>query len=391
MDLLLSTAQEGLNSLVRQLWGIAQQRQRKSAFPLRIIDDPETVRTILNDVNTFRKNYAFLDSFSKGRFSDNGHSWTSRTQLTQPHYSKNHFLKHTDAAQIIYHTEFERLESGASVDDIGEAVVAAAVKIVSQVFGLPDDIPWHNEWATRVRSALVKRQWIGFGGATQAQLDAIDLELRELREQCANTWEKVPPLQNLLESFRAQAADIPDFDPVQELIQNIIASSETTAATIMWAATILACRQDLQQGLRLQQISVENFIQELLRLYPPVPFITRYAEQKTVVGKEIFNTGDAFIISIFGLHYSDFWSDPFTFNPDRFKQDLCLRDHYMPFLIGARTCGGRKLAELELRVAISVLLEKFELSIKNVEKISANYGLSFRPHAPDVRVKKIQK
>ncbi|PUA30204.1 MAG: hypothetical protein B0W54_06745 [Cellvibrio sp. 79] len=384
MDLLLATAQEGLNSLVRQLWGIAQQRQCKSDFPLRIIDDPETVRTILNDINTFRKNYAFLDSLSKGRFSDNGQSWSARTHLTQPQYSKNHFLKHTDAAQIIYRAEFNRLQTNATVEDIGEAAVAAAVKIVGQVFGLPDDIPWDTQWATRVRIALVKRQWIGFGGATQAQLDAIDFELRGLREQCASIWKKVPSLQNLLENFRSQAIDIPDFDPVQELIQNIIASSETTAATIMWAATILACRQDLQGGLRSQQISVENFIQELLRLYPAVPFITRYAEQSSVIGKEIFNAGDAFIISIFGLHYSNFWTDPLVFNPDRFNQDLCLRDHYMPFLIGARTCGGRKLAELELRVAIPALLEKFTLSIKDPAKVYADYGLSFRPGAPDL-------
>ena len=38
MDLFLSAAQEGLNSLVRQLLGIAQQRKSKSEFPLRIID-----------------------------------------------------------------------------------------------------------------------------------------------------------------------------------------------------------------------------------------------------------------------------------------------------------------------------------------------------------------
>lgn len=389
MDLFLVTAQEGLNSLVRQLWAIAQQRKRKSEFPLRIIDDPETVRAILNDVDTFRKNYAFLDSFSKGRFSDNGSSWSSRTHLTQPQYSKNHFLKHADNAQVIYRAEFNRLENGATLDDIGEAVVASAVKIVSQVFGLSDDIPWDTEWAARVRNALVKRQWIGFGGATQAQLDTVDQELQELREHCANAWQAVPQLQNLLENFRVQAIDIADFDPVQELIQNIIASSETTAATIMWAATILACRQDLQQGLRSQQISLENFIQELLRLYPPVPFITRYAARKAEAGKEIFNAGDACIISIFGLHYSNFWSDPFTFNPDRFNQDLCLRDHYMPFLIGARTCGGRKLAELELRVAIPALLEKFELSIKNPATVSADYGLSFRPYAPDFLLGKI--
>lgn len=389
MDLFLATAQEGLNSLVRQLWGIAQQRNSKAGFPLRIIDDPETIRAILNDINTFCKNYAFLDSFAKGRFSDNGPGWSSRTHLTQPQYSKNHFLKHTDAAQIMYRAEFNRLENGATLDDIGEAVVAAAVKIVARVFGLPDDIPWDTEWAARVRNALVKRQWIGFGGATQAQLDAVNCELHVLREQCASTWKKVPPLQNLLEHFRAQVTDIPDFDPVQELIQNIIASSETTAATIMWAATILACRKDLQEGLRLQQISVENFIQELLRLYPPVPFITRYAVQDSVIGKEIFNAGDAFVISIFGLHYSDFWTDPFTFNPNRFNQDLCLRDHYMPFLIGARTCGGRKLAELELRVAIPVLLEKFELSIQDPTKVSADYGLSFRPRAPEFLLGKI--
>lgn len=387
MDLMLATAQEGLNNLIRQLWGIAQHKHSKADFPIRIVDDPETIRAIFNDSNTFQKNYAFLDSFSKGRFSDNGHSWSVRTQLTQAQYSKNHFLKHAEDAHAIYSEEFNRLNNSSSLEDIGEAVIEAAVKIVSQVFGLDSAIPWNTAWAERVRNALVKRQWIGFAGVTPAQLSAVDNELNMLREECARAWEHVPQLQTLLKNFREQASDIENFDPVQELIQNIIASTETTAATVMWAATILACRQDLQHGLREQKLSVENFIHELLRLYPPVPFVSRSVEQSSSAGNETFKAGEAFLVSIFGLHYSDFWSDPFTFNPERFNQELCLRDHYMPFLIGARTCGGRKLAELELRVAIPLLLEKFEFQIQNSTKVAVEYGLSFRPTAQNFTMK----
>ncbi|HTF95447.1 MAG TPA: cytochrome P450 [Cellvibrio sp.] len=380
MSLLLVNAQQGLNSLVQQLWGLAQRHHPKSAFPLRVIDDPESVRAILNDANTFRKNYQFLDSFSQGRFTDNGTHWSTRVHLTQPQYSKNHFLKHSEAVQQIYSSAFNQLHETSSLEDIGDAVVSAAVKIVSQVFGLDESIPWSSHWANRVRDALVQRQWIGFSGTTPAQLYLLDRELQDLRRECASAWKNIPQLQSLLEHFSAQAESIPGFDPTQELIQNIIASSETTAASIMWAATILGCMPDIQNDLRTQKLSLDNFIQELLRMYPPVPFVTRQVEQNTLAGRESFAAGEAFIVSIFGLHYSDFWVDSFVFKPERFAQEQeHLRDHYMPFLIGSRTCGGRKLAEMELRVAVAVLLDKFTVSVPNPAGVSSLYGLSFRP------------
>ena len=249
------------------------------------------------------------------------------------------------------------------------------------MLGFDSGIPWDPSWAARVRNALVKRQWIGFAGTTPEQLNAVNNELRELRDECAKVWEQVPQIQVTFKRFKEQCPDIIDFDPVQELIQNIIASTETTGATIMWATTILACRQDLQNDLRLKNSSVDNFIQELLRLYPPVPFVSRRVDKNSSAGTETFRAGEAFLVSIFGLHYSTFWKDALSFNPERFNTEACLRDHYMPFLIGPRTCGGRKLAELELRIAIPILLEKFQFFIQNSSQVSAEYGLSFRPIA----------
>jgi cytochrome P450 len=50
----------------------------------------------------------------------------------------------------------------------------------------------------------------------------------------------------------------------------------------------------------------------------------------------------------------------------------------MPFIQGARTCGGMRLARLELSAGLNAILKRFE--VQNADaSISFDYALALRP------------
>ncbi len=368
-----------LGAFARSVWSVALGQSPRSAVPIRIVDDPATVKEICAAPDRFPKNYAFLEALGHGRFSENGNAWPERMALTQPSYSRNDFLRDTARLEPLYDQAFSALRK-VTPDRISAAVIDVAIAVVSTALGLERPVPWSYDWAERVRTTLGERQWIGFYGTTQNHFDAVQQKIDALRSEIAAVWQGRPDIVALLDGFRAKAGGIADFDPVQELIQNLIASSETTAATVLWSIAILGLKPDLQTAVRSGALPAETFVREVLRLYPPVPFVTRFATENITVNAESFVASEPLLVSVLGLHYSAFWRDPTQFDPYRAEyDDPRHRDHYLPFLTGPRACGGRRLAEAELATAVRTFCRLFEFAIKSPSDVSSEYGLSFRP------------
>ena len=58
------------------------------------------------------------------------------------------------------------------------------------------------------------------------------------------------------------------------------------------------------------------------------------------------------------------WNDPKSFKPERWlNNEAICRSHNIYFSSGPRDCPGQKLAVLEMRVAIVVILQKYEVSL----------------------------
>ena len=59
----------------------------------------------------------------------------------------------------------------------------------------------------------------------------------------------------------------------------------------------------------------------------------------------------------------DHWQDPDEFKPERFLDDAKIPFFaYQPFICGPHTCIGNKFALQELRLALAMLLQRFEFS-----------------------------
>ncbi|KAK9894986.1 cytochrome P450 [Cystobasidium minutum MCA 4210] len=170
----------------------------------------------------------------------------------------------------------------------------------------------------------------------------------------------------------------------------LIAGHETTAHTLAFALGLLAIYPDEQEKLYQQIIehtpNIEAdipytdmslytralaIVYETLRLYPSVigiPKAVTTASDTILptsergpggVGKIFIPRGTHMSLDVQSLHHDPYyWPDPEEFKPDRFidtenyKYD---RDNFIPFSSGARSCVGRKFAEVEM-VAILVTL-----------------------------------
>src|SRR5262249_38165736 len=100
-------------------------------------------------------------------------------------------------------------------------------------------------------------------------------------------------------------------------------------------------------------------LKEAMRLYPPVPLMTRIATQTMVLGPATVPAGALMVIPVYVLHrHRKLWDDPDRFDPERFapEREACPRAQFMPFGFGPRTCIGGSFAMLEMTAVLATLL-----------------------------------
>lgn len=108
---------------------------------------------------------------------------------------------------------------------------------------------------------------------------------------------------------------------------------------------------------------------ESLRKYPPITSVARLAEKdyKVPNSKHIIERGCYTVIPIYAIHHDpEFYPNPDVFNPDNFSPENVSKRHpltFIPFGEGPRICIGMRFAMLEAKVALIMILTKFQLSL----------------------------
>ncbi len=143
-----------------------------------------------------------------------------------------------------------------------------------------------------------------------------------------------------------------------------LAGHETTANALTWTLFLLAAQPELQEELAAEARAAladgsENvadrvprlrlFLNESMRLYPPVPRFDRQAVRPDRIGNVEVEPGDIVSIWPWLLHrHRKLWDEPDAFFPDRFAEKGGRhRFQYLPFGAGPRTCVGAQFATAE--------------------------------------------
>lgn len=194
-----------------------------------------------------------------------------------------------------------------------------------------------------------------------------------------------------------------------ELSVFFFAGHETTANALAWTwyllsqapsvearfhdeiDTVLAGRQPAYADVAKLPY-VRSVFEEALRLYPPIPIITRKARAEDKLGGKTIPAGSFVAVCPWLLHrHRGLWREPDRFDPDRFyyekveppagTEPLKPRHKlaYVPFGAGPRTCIGASFAMTEAVLILAILGQRFRLRLRPGHPVEPHARLTLRP------------
>ncbi|KAF2895540.1 hypothetical protein ILUMI_10634 [Ignelater luminosus] len=190
---------------------------------------------------------------------------------------------------------------------------------------------------------------------------------------------------DLLLQCRVDGEPLPDENIREEVDTFMFEGHDTTTSGISFALYCLAKHPEVQERVveelrsifnddkdrpstytDLQEMKyLEMVIKESMRIYPPVPIVSRQLDRNAEYDGGMLPEGLAITIFIFGLHrQEDVFPEPEKFDPERFSPENTVNRSayaYLPFSAGPRNCIGQRFAMLEMKSAISKVLRNFEL------------------------------
>ncbi|KAK3092763.1 hypothetical protein FSP39_006985 [Pinctada imbricata] len=159
---------------------------------------------------------------------------------------------------------------------------------------------------------------------------------------------------------------------------------DSTASSLSWCLYNLAkfsecqerCREEIKEHWgNKEDITWDDVkklkythmcIKESMRLYPPVPNVSRCAENDiSLPDGRVIPKGVRMAVSLFALHRNpEVWHEPEEFDPQRFSdENMTSSSSYMPFSIGPRNCIGQLFATTQIRVVIPMIIRKYNLTL----------------------------
>ncbi|XP_061676202.1 cytochrome P450 4B1 isoform X2 [Syngnathoides biaculeatus] len=159
---------------------------------------------------------------------------------------------------------------------------------------------------------------------------------------------------------------------------------DTTASGISFILHTLACHPEHQKMCREEIVQVLDgkdtmdwedlgkmpyttmCIKESLRLFPPVPGMARKLTKPiTFFDGRTLPEGSLIGTSVYALHRNaTVWENPNVFDPLRFLPENTSKRSphaFVPFSAGPRNCIGQNFAMNELKVAVALILRRYQL------------------------------
>jgi cytochrome P450 len=172
-----------------------------------------------------------------------------------------------------------------------------------------------------------------------------------------------------------------------------LAGHETSANALSWAIFLPAQHptvahallDELETHLRgepptLEKLSnlrlLDGVINETLRLFPPLAYIMRTAQEPFAMGGYEFAAKSTVMISHYLTHrLPATYTGPDRFLPQRWFTLKPSPYEYIPFSAGPRLCIGAQFAMLEMKLVLAMLLQRFRLAPLHQAEIKT--GINF--------------
>jgi cytochrome P450 len=268
---------------------------------------------------------------------------------------------------------------------------------------------------------------VGYEGQLQKDMKVIDdtvldiiaksLQRRQSEGGDGSSGEQGKDIVSLFLDNFENSPDSKDraFDPMylRDIVVNfLIAGRDTTAQALSWfflsitqnPRVVTKIRSELRElvpGLfdgsvltpSAEQVSqltyLEAAIKETLRLYPPVPFISKHVQNDIVLSDGTFIRKDSNIAVppwALGRMTRVWGGDATEFKPERFIDAATGRPinyphtKFVAFNAGPRLCLGMNLAMMEMKIVAASLLSQFDIEVLSAGNVTYDFSLTLPVH-----------
>lgn len=192
----------------------------------------------------------------------------------------------------------------------------------------------------------------------------------------------------------------------QQILSFMLSGHETTAHGLTWSLVNLGRAPALQERLceeagRVSRsgavafeqvrglVNSQNVFNEALRLYPPVWTFSREAYEPDRIPLDdgsfvdLPKRGIAMLCTYAVQRREKYWPDPDRFDPDRFlpeRSEGRPRAAWFPFGGGPRFCLGQRFATMESTLALSMIAQRFEVTLVPNQNIFPEPIITLRPN-----------
>ena len=185
-----------------------------------------------------------------------------------------------------------------------------------------------------------------------------------------------------------------------EIVTFMLSSFGPTTSALVWSLYLLSVNPHVQNALADKLVArlhgapatagdlariplLKRVVQESVRLYPPVVFYARRAEQENVFGEHVLPARTGVAVVPYALHrHPDFWPHAERFDPDRFLPENVKTRHfysYLPFGAGPRVCIGAGLAMRQVQLVLAQIVQRFKFVFLPDQPIDVTGGVTLMP------------
>ncbi|MCG6121360.1 MAG: cytochrome P450 [Microvirga sp.] len=259
------------------------------------------------------------------------------------------------------------------------------------VLGMPDFLPRVGRIRARPAMRFFEEVVDELAGRRKALIDAGGEAPRDL-------------LTLLLEARDPETGEpLDDMSVRANIVTFIGAGHETTANALTWTLYLLGRAPDalvrvvaevdahvtdapLDPATLSRLPFLRAVIEEAMRLYPPVPFMSREASAEDRIAGIRIPAGTLVTIAPWVLHrHHTLWTDPEVFDPDRFMPDKRAsidRFAYLPFGAGPRVCIGQSFSMQEMMIVLARVTRAVSLELAPGCEVAPLHRVTLRPDGP---------
>ena len=391
-----------------------------------VANSPDIIRYVFveNKDNYERKSpqmkRALEPLLGDGLFISDGKTWASRRRIQTPLFDNahiqmysstmvstitemaDHWQQQADGSIVEAHTEMAKLaaeiiartlfgeklgaeNSGAVVGAFADYQSVVKQMALSNFLGLPDWMPNVNAKIGKARVA---------GKTIHNAVDGIIAKAEKGGHEGTMVAELIKA------NRREGGLDVMTRKQIRnEIIVLFMAGHETTANVLAWTWYLISQSPEVEQKLHEELESVLNgrvpeykdveklkytraILDETMRLYPPVPILSRQAlNEDTIRGKKVPPGSLMLVVPWLIQRHKKFWKNPDHFIPERFMPDAekPQKFTYLPFSAGPRVCIGKSFGITESVLAVASIAQRFRLSLPPNTDVKHECRLTLRP------------